>query len=200
MSSQESPRGQGRTVGSKYQNLMAQDSIQEEFDDEAAEQDLRPSQQPSNDAVVRVTQPFLPEAVGTVSVSVLHHSQGSAQLGCELTNKAGFYRAQTHEKTTDLTLVDHKVYEKKNVNQLVEDELAEFRKEIEAKFADAQTKNYVMARKDIESVVEETKNDQKLQISELEIQRLAQVESRITLDNESSESSEKSSVPSPKSS
>ena len=55
MSSQESPRGQGRTVGSKYQNLMAQDSIQEEFDDEAAEQDLRPSQQPSNDAVVRVS-------------------------------------------------------------------------------------------------------------------------------------------------
>ena len=38
------------------------------------------------------------------------------------------------------------VYEKRNVNQLVEDELDEFRKEIEAKFAQGQTKGYIMLR------------------------------------------------------
>ena len=38
------------------------------------------------------------------------------------------------------------VYEKKHFNKLVEDELAEFRKEIEYKFHFAQTKNYEMVR------------------------------------------------------
>ena len=38
------------------------------------------------------------------------------------------------------------VYEKKKVNQLVEDELDEFRREIEAKFAVSLSKHYVMPR------------------------------------------------------
>jgi len=45
-----------------------------------------------------------------------------------------------------LTLLDKIVYEKKSVNKLVEDELAEFRVEIEAKFQYAQTKSYFMSR------------------------------------------------------
>ena len=58
----------------------------------------------------------------------------------------GFIRAQTHEKTTDLTMLNKIVYEKKKVNQLVEDELDEFRREIEAKFAVSLSKHYVMPR------------------------------------------------------
>ena len=38
------------------------------------------------------------------------------------------------------------VYEKKKVNQLVEDELDEFRREIEAKFTVSLSKHYVMPR------------------------------------------------------
>lgn len=45
-----------------------------------------------------------------------------------------FFRAQTHEKTTDLTLLGKVLYEKRNVNTDVEDELAEFRREIDHKF------------------------------------------------------------------
>ena len=59
---------------------------------------------------------------------------------------AGFFRAQTHEKTTDLTSLDKIVYEKKNVNKPVEDELCQFRREIEAKFAKSMTKDFVMTR------------------------------------------------------
>ena len=44
-------------------------------------------------------------------------------------------------------MVDKISYEKRNVNVLVEDELDEFRQEIEVKFAEAETKRYVMARK-----------------------------------------------------
>jgi len=44
-------------------------------------------------------------------------------------------------------MVDKISYEKRNINVLVEDELDEFRQEIEVKFAEAGTKSYVMARK-----------------------------------------------------
>ncbi len=53
----------------------------------------------------------------------------------ELRTDKGFYKAQTHEKTSDLTMLDKMTYEKRNINKLVEDELHEFRAEIEAKFA-----------------------------------------------------------------
>ena len=46
----------------------------------------------------------------------------------------GFFRAQTHEKTTDLSLLGKVLYEKRNENMDVEDELSEFRREIEHKF------------------------------------------------------------------
>ena len=64
----------------------------------------------------------------------------------EMLTVNGFIRAQTHERTTDLTMLNKIVYEKRNVNQLVEDELDEFRKEIESKFALGQTKGYIMPR------------------------------------------------------
>ena len=64
----------------------------------------------------------------------------------EMLTVNGFIRAQTHERTTDLTMLNKIVYEKRNVNQLVEDELDEFRKEIESKFAQGQTKGYFMPR------------------------------------------------------
>ena len=44
-------------------------------------------------------------------------------------------------------MVEKISYEKRNINVLVEDELDEFRQEIEVKFAEAETKSYVMARK-----------------------------------------------------
>ena len=65
--------------------------------------------------------PFDPGSV--TEQSVLRSHQISSQLGSELKTNAGFFRAQTHEKTTDLTSLDKIVYEKKNVNKPVEDEL-----------------------------------------------------------------------------
>ena len=41
----------------------------------------------------------------------------------EMRTAKGFYKAQTHEKTSDLTMLDRMTYEKRNVNKLVEDEL-----------------------------------------------------------------------------
>lgn len=67
-------------------------------------------------------------------------------LNSEMRTKNGFFKAQIHEKTTDLSMLEMIVYEKRNVNKLVEDELDEFRKEIEAKFAESQIKNYQMHR------------------------------------------------------
>ena len=95
----------------------------------------------------RISQPMITEAE-----SILHNSRSQegrisqALMGSELKTPAGFYRAQTHEKTTDLTMLDKIQYEKKDINLMVEEELDEFRKEIEAKYASASTKNYVMER------------------------------------------------------
>ena len=43
-------------------------------------------------------------------------------------------------------MLDKIVYAKKNANKLVEDELDEFRTEIEEKFQNAQTRSYIMPR------------------------------------------------------
>lgn len=45
-----------------------------------------------------------------------------------------------------MTLLGKITYEKKNVNKMVEEELDEFRREIDLKFAEAETKNFVMDR------------------------------------------------------
>lgn len=45
-----------------------------------------------------------------------------------------------------MTLLGKISYEKKNVNKMVEEELDEFRREIDLKFAEAETKNFVMDR------------------------------------------------------
>lgn len=58
----------------------------------------------------------------------------SVEEGSEMKTSNGFFRAQTHEKTTDLSLLGKVLYEKRNENMDVEDELSEFRREIEHKF------------------------------------------------------------------
>ena len=57
----------------------------------------------------------------------------------------GFYRASTHERTTDIEKMNP-LMEKTNINVPVEEELNEFRQEIEQKYAESETKSYVMQR------------------------------------------------------
>ena len=70
----------------------------------------------------------------------------SIEDGSEMRTSNGFFRAQTHEKTTDLSLLVKVLYEKRNVNKDVEDELAEFRREIELKYEQSTTKSFVLDR------------------------------------------------------
>ena len=59
----------------------------------------------------------------------------------------GFYKASTHERTTDLECLNPQL-KKTNINVPVEEELVEFRQEIEQKFALAEMKDYRMQRQD----------------------------------------------------
>ena len=89
----------------------------------------------------------------------------------------GFIKAHTHEKTTDLSMLDKIVYEKRNANQMVEDELNEFRKEIEAKFEVSEAKNYVMKRCS-------PSQSRELLANQLVPDSVGQICSRITLQHE----------------
>ena len=63
----------------------------------------------------------------------------------ESVTQEGFYKASTHERTTDLDKMNI-VLEKANINVPVEEELNEFRQEIEEKFASAESRGFVMLR------------------------------------------------------
>ena len=62
--------------------------------------------------------------------------------------KWGFFKASTHEKTSDLSMLAkmNQIFIPKNINKQVEDELVQFRQEIEAKFAQCSTKSFRMFR------------------------------------------------------
>ena len=79
-------------------------------------------------------------------------------------------------------MLDKIVYEKRNVNKLVEDELDEFRKEIEAKFAASQTKRYAMKR-----LPEQKKKAKSIENNFLMPEYLGQACSRITLQHNNDE-------------
>ena len=63
----------------------------------------------------------------------------------ESVTQDGFYKASTHERTTDLDKMNP-ILEKININVPVEEELNEFRREIEEKYAEAGTNTYAMMR------------------------------------------------------
>ena len=50
-----------------------------------------------------------------------------------MVTEKGFFKASTHERTSDLTMLSriNSIYIRKNINQNVEDELEQFRDEIE---------------------------------------------------------------------
>ena len=52
------------------------------------------------------------------------------------TTEDGYYKASTHERTSDLNMIakGEELWQKKQVNKNVESELNEFRQEIDRKF------------------------------------------------------------------